>query len=117
MIECAADENEALARQLHDDIRSGEMTVADLTKVLTLLAAAPADSLDVDRLARAMATTGPFRGWHIDPDVHRRDAERLAAEYDRLRAEGSSKPHMRQSVNGCVTCERKWSEHTEAEKP
>ena len=24
--------------------------------------------------------------------------------------------HMRQSVNGCVTCERKWSAHTPAER-
>ena len=26
------------------------------------------------------------------------------------------RPHMRQSGNGCVTCPRRWSEHTEAER-
>jgi hypothetical protein len=25
-------------------------------------------------------------------------------------------PHMKQSANGCVTCPRKWSDHTESER-
>jgi hypothetical protein len=40
----------------------------------------------------------------------------LPSESTQVDESGSSKRHMRQSINGCVTCPRPWSEHTAAER-
>jgi len=101
--ECSADENEALARQLHDDIRSGEMTVADLAKVLTLLAPAiapdSADRLSIERVEAALIdAVNDHIGQPGDP---------WAQHNDRLQAgqRSPSHPHDGYAYEGCsCTC-------------
>ena len=62
--------------------------------------------------------------WALDGTDHLTDAaDPIAKAYEKARAALAAHPapagpavHMKQSGNGCVTCSRKWSEHTDAEK-
>ena len=49
-------------------------------------------------------------------DWGRKDQPRTKDDYDVHMETSHRKKHMRHSINGCVTCERKWYEHTAEEQ-